>query len=90
MEIVKQYTTDNPYFLTQHHLASYQQFITKGIPDVLKFHNPYHIFKNLEKVQVDGVQQERHRYQIELYFGGLEGDQIYISPPISKIQTVIQ
>ena len=44
---------DNPSFLVEHHIESYNDFFENGLPRLLKEKNPIHFFKNQEKMSVD-------------------------------------
>ena len=44
---------DNPSFLVNHHLQSYNDFFDKGITQLLKEKNPIHFFKKQEKMTID-------------------------------------
>ena len=79
--IIGKYKEDNPYYLTQHHLDSFKEFVTKSIPSILQSQNPYRIYKGLEKVTIDRQVVEQYRYEIHLYFGGEDGSKIFVSPP---------
>ena len=44
---------DNPSFLVNHHLQSYNDFFDNGITQLLKEKNPIHFFKKQEKMTID-------------------------------------
>ena len=52
-KILNTYFNDNPNFLINHHLQSYNDFFDKGINQLLKEKNPIHFFKNQEKITMD-------------------------------------
>lgn len=74
-KVIDSYFQSNPYFLTSHQLESFNDFISSKIPQTIKQLNPLTIFKQKES-------EGNYKYQIQLYFGGLEGDNIYISKPV--------
>ena len=44
---------DNPNFLVNHHLQSYNDFFDNGINQLIKEKNPIHFFKNQERMTID-------------------------------------
>jgi len=52
-EILNLYFKDNPSFLVNHHLESYNEFYDTGLPQLLREKNPIHFFKNQEKIIID-------------------------------------
>ena len=73
--VIDSYFRDTPYYLTKHHLDSYNDFISNQIPSMISQSNPLRIFKD------HNPKTNTYRYEIEIYFGGLNGDKIYISKP---------
>jgi DNA-directed RNA polymerase II subunit RPB2 len=67
---------DNPDFLIKHHLDSYNQFFNKGIQEIFKNNNPLTLFK--DKDADTGI----YKHNLEMYFGGKEGNKIYYGKPI--------
>ena len=47
------YFKENPSFLINHHLDSYNDFFNNGLPQLLKEMNPIHFFKKQEKITID-------------------------------------
>ena len=68
------------YYLTNHHLDSYNDFILTKIPQTLKENNPQTVF--LEREENDSGKDYTYKYEIDLYYGGLEGNKIYIGKPV--------
>ena len=64
--ILDAYFRDNPTFLVQHHLNSYNDFVDKQIPYIVKSLNPFVTLKN------DNSGVLKHR--IEVYVGGKDGN----------------
>ena len=67
---------DNPEFLIKHHLDSYNQFFNEGIQEIFKNNNPLTLFK--DKDDETGV----YKHNLEMYFGGRDGNKIYYGKPI--------
>ena len=65
------------YYLTNHHLDSYNDFVLNKIPQTLKENNPQTIFLQKEE-DVD----YNYKYEIDLYYGGKEGNEIFIGKPV--------
>lgn len=74
-KVIDSYFQANPYFLTSHQLDSFDDFVSSKIPQTIKQLNPLTIFKQKES-------DSNYKYQIQLYFGGLDGENIYISKPV--------
>ena len=75
-KIINKYFEDNPYFLTNHHLESFNDFIDNKIPETLKQINPIRNFKEYDN------SRNSYKYQIDIYFGTKSNDKIYIGNPI--------
>ena len=75
-KIIGTYFKDNPNFAVKHHLNSYNDFIEKDIPQILKERNPIRIIKEMD----DDVKD--YRYKMELYIGGKDGKRLYYGKPI--------
>ena len=75
-KIIDKYFKDNPEFLVQHHLSSYNDFFKTGIVQILKEKNPIRIIKNPDPKTKD------HNLKANLYIGGKEGNKIYYGKPI--------
>ena len=73
---LESYFIDNPYYLTQHHINSYDSFFNKGIFEVIKEKNPIQISKNFDERLDD------FKFKTELYIGGLDGKSIYFGKPV--------
>jgi len=68
------------YYLTNHHLDSYNDFILTKIPQTLKENNPQTIF--LEREDNDSGKDYTYKYEIDLYYGGINGNKIYLGKPV--------
>jgi DNA-directed RNA polymerase subunit B' len=73
-DILDLYFKDHRYPFTGHHLDSYREFIKNQIPYIVKSYNPITMIKyNDDKEEV---------FKIEIFVGGLEGNELSISRPI--------
>ncbi len=64
------------YYLTNHHLDSYNDFILNKIPQTLKENSPQTIFLGRDS------ETKKYKYEIDLYYGGLNSDRVYLGKPI--------
>jgi DNA-directed RNA polymerase II subunit RPB2 len=71
-------TVDYPF--TRHHIDSFDQFVTQDIPAILKSNNPFLILKELNP------QTNTYMYQVEIFIGGLNGDEVEIGTPTIALQ----
>ena len=87
--IIGTHFKDNPAYLVQHHLGSYNRFFGQEISQVLRDNNPVkfverQIFSNEEHTY--GVQEletlNARRGQCLIYMGGKNGDRIYYGKPV--------
>ena len=74
--IIDKYFEDNPNILVQHHLESYNDFITKGIKRIFKEKNPIVLQKE------EDVSRDIFKLRCELFFGGKNGSRIYYGKPV--------
>ena len=74
--IINNYFDNNSNYLTKHHLDSFNDFIEDKIPQTFAQYNPQIIYKEFNK------DTESYKYETHIYYGGKEGDQIYIAKPI--------
>ena len=64
------------YYLTNHHLDSYNDFILNKIPQTLKENSPQTIFLGRDS------ETKKYKYEIDIYYGGLQSDRVYLGKPI--------
>lgn len=73
--ILDKYFKSTPYFITKHHLDSYDEFIKTKIPHVIQSMNPFVIIKYDE--------HEKPKHKIDVFVGGENGkDLFYVKPSI--------
>ena len=72
-------TTSYPY--TRHHIDSFDQFLSKDLPAILRNKSPLLLLKDLidEKTNT-------YAYRVEIYVGGLDGTKIEIGVPTVSLQ----
>lgn len=61
------------YFLTKHHLDSYNDFVLNKLPNTIKVLNPFVILKNQDNGALT--------HEINVYVGGIDGKEIFINKP---------
>lgn len=72
--ILNAYFRDNPSFLVQHHLDSFNDLVDAQMPYIIKSLNPFVTLKNDE----DGTLKHR----IEIYVGGPDGERVEVERPV--------
>jgi len=75
-EIVYNYFRNTKNYLTNHHLDSFNNFIEEKIPQTFQQYNPQYIYKEFSKELND------YKYTTKIYYGGINGDEIFISKPV--------
>ena len=74
-DILDLYFKNHKYPFTGHHLDSYRNFIKIKIPEIIKSNNPITMIKMQDNNSLI--------VKIDIYIGGLNGDEIYVDRPIS-------
>ena len=64
------------YYITNHHLDSYNDFILNKIPQTLKENSPQTIFLGRD------TETKSYKYELDIYYGGLNCDRVYLGKPI--------
>ena len=64
---------DNPYFISQHHLDSFDLFVKEIIPDLVRTLNPFVMIKTGENNEVV--------YKTSVFIGGLDGKSLHVTAP---------
>ena len=73
-KLIKNYFKNNT--LIDHHLDGYNDFFSNGIYQIVNEMNPIKIRKNYDE------KKELHKFECDIYIGGLEGKNIYSGKPI--------
>ena len=68
------------YPFTAHHVDSFDQFLSEGLPSILQARNPILIVKDLQS------DKKTYKYKVEVYVGGVDGRGIYIGTPTISLQ----
>lgn len=70
--ILDEYFKTN-YFLTKHHLDSYNDFVLNKLPNTIRVLNPFIIIKNQDNGAIT--------HEINVYIGGYDGTEIFFNKP---------
>jgi DNA-directed RNA polymerase II subunit RPB2 len=76
--IINKFFKENPNFLVDHHIESYNRFVNHDIYQLITQNNPISFNKNLMKV--DGEDMAVH--SCDIYIGGKQGEFIRFAKPI--------
>ena len=79
--IIDKLFSDNPNILVAHQLDSYNEFISNGIRQIFKEHNPI-VFQKEKNPQTDA-----YKHISRFYLGGKTGDKIYYGKPVIYDET---
>jgi DNA-directed RNA polymerase II subunit RPB2 len=79
-KLLKTFFTTFDYPLTHAHLNSYDQFIANDIPAIIKYSNPILLLQ--EKIG----NTDEYTYRVEIFIGGINGDQFYIGTPTVSLK----
>ena len=79
--IIDKFFSDNPNILVAHQLDSYNEFISNGISQIFKEHNPI-VFQKEKNPQTDA-----YKHISRFYLGGKSGDKIYYGKPVIYDET---
>ena len=75
-KVVDNYFNVHDNYLTKHHLDSFNDFVLNKIPLTIKQYNPQKLYKELNK------ETNIFKYETHIYYGGKDGNSIYIGRPI--------
>ena len=74
--IIDKLFKDNPYFLVDHHIRSYDDFFEHGIYRIFKEKNPIVIASNYDEAIGD------YRNKCNIYMGTKDGSKLYFGKPV--------
>ncbi len=73
-KVIDTYFSSFKYYISKHHLESYNYFVKNSIPYIIKTLNPFTTLKNDQTTN-------NLKHEINVYIGGKSGDNIYINKP---------
>ena len=79
-KLLKDFFKTSEYPFTSHQLNSYDQFIANDIPAIIKNANPILLLQ--DKIG----NTDEYMYRVEVFVGGLKGDQFYIGTPTISLK----
>ena len=71
--VVDTFFKTTPYFLTKHHIESWNDFVSKRLLNTIKVLNPFTVLKEQDNNEIV--------HEIDVYIGGENGDNIFITKP---------
>jgi DNA-directed RNA polymerase II subunit RPB2 len=75
--VLDRFFDDTPYYVTRHHLDSFNRFLRDGIHAAVRTMN-YPQFRMAKSDRIDGRPVE---YDVAVYVGGKDGDKLYLDKP---------
>uniref|UniRef100_A0A6C0D7D4 DNA-directed RNA polymerase n=1 Tax=viral metagenome TaxID=1070528 RepID=A0A6C0D7D4_9ZZZZ len=79
-EMLKKYFKTFEYPFTAHQLNSFDQFVANDMPSIIKSSNPILLLE--DKIG----NTDEYAYRIEIFIGGIEGNQLYIGTPTVSLR----
>jgi len=80
-KILNSYFQTFDYPFVRHHIDSYDNFIAQDLPAIVKANNPFLLLKQL----IPGA-TNKYMYRVEVFVGGLEGNELEIGTPTLSLQ----
>jgi DNA-directed RNA polymerase II subunit RPB2 len=81
--LIDKYFKTNAYPYTQHHIQSYDQFIKKDMPAIIRSNNPILLLKDYIDHK---TYQNQYKYKVEIYIGGQDSAAITVGTPTVSLQ----
>jgi DNA-directed RNA polymerase II subunit RPB2 len=82
-KILNSYFQTFDYPFVRHHIDSYDNFIAQDLPAIVKANNPFLLLKQLIPGPTGAA---RYMYRVEVFIGGLEGNELEIGTPTISLQ----
>lgn len=79
-KLINSFFKTSEYPFTAHHIDSYDQFLSEGLPSIIRSRNPLTIVKDKIGTSDD------YTYTTEIYFGGETGEGVYVGTPTLSLQ----
>ncbi len=79
-QLIHQYFTTQQNALSKHHLESFDQFLQRDLPAILKA-NPIRLLKNSKAIREENEKKGIFEYQVDVYVGGKSHDKLKIGVP---------
>ena len=76
-DILDTYFRDNKHFVTQHHLNSFDEFITDRIPNIVRSLNPFDMIKFFDNTQTP-------KLKVDVFVGGKQGTSLRFDRPFIR------
>lgn len=89
--LIYKYFQSQDHFLVRHHIDSYNQFLKIDLQKIIAASNPIILLKEEYKTTNANREKGEHsdilyEYKIEVFFGGKEGNNIYIGTPTLSLK----
>ena len=75
-KIIDTFFKYDKYYLTKHHLDSYNDFIIKKIPQIIQQDNPQKLYEEYDN------STKKFKYETHIYYGGKDGSKIFLGHPV--------
>lgn len=85
-KILNSYFQTFDYPFVRHHIDSYDNFIAQDLPAIVKANNPFLLLKQLIPGTAGGAGGNKYMYRVEVFIGGLEGNELEIGTPTLSLQ----
>ncbi len=74
MDVLDKYFRSNKYFMSRHHLDSFDDFVTNKLQNTIRVLNPITVLKNQENGII--------AHEIDVYVGGKDSSAIFLRQPL--------
>ncbi len=81
--LIDKYFKTNEYPYTRHHIQSYDQFIKKDMPAIIRSNNPILLLKDLIEHKSF---ENQYKYKVEIFIGGEDSSAITVGTPTISLQ----
>ena len=75
-DVIDSYFKSNSNYLTNHHIESFNDFISNKIPIIISQYNPQILYKELNE------ETKEYKYEIQIFYGGKTGEKVYLGKPV--------